>query len=219
MLDKSKRIDINTWKRRDYFYYFTKIMPTNFSMTVDIDVTNTYEYVKNNNYKFFPTYLYLGTQAVIEEENFKLGFNNDELVRYELLHPSYSIFHKDDHSISNMWTIYDNSFIEFYKNYENDMLNYADKKGAIVKKEEPPKNTLMIGTIPWVSFNSYTPTILKESKQLTPIIQSGKFKKSDGKVLMPVSITINHAVGDGYHVSRLFNNLQEKFNKPVLYLK
>jgi chloramphenicol O-acetyltransferase type A len=32
---------------------------------------------------------------------------------------------------------------------------------------------------------------------------------------MPLSITANHAVADGYHVSDLLNQLQQAFNQPI----
>jgi chloramphenicol O-acetyltransferase type A len=36
----------------------------------------------------------------------------------------------------------------------------------------------------------------------------GKYYPQDGKVLLPVAIQIHHAVCDGFHVARLFNELQ-----------
>lgn len=53
-MDNFKVLDLNTWNRRDYFYYFTKMMPTAYSITIDIDVTNTYQYLKTRHLKFFP---------------------------------------------------------------------------------------------------------------------------------------------------------------------
>ena len=31
-------IDFNNWKRREVFYYFSRMAPTGYSLTVDIDV-------------------------------------------------------------------------------------------------------------------------------------------------------------------------------------
>ena len=40
----------------------------------------------------------------------------------------------------------------------------------------------------------------------------GKYKQHGGKMLMPVNITIAHAVADGYHVGLFFQYLQEEIN-------
>ncbi len=43
---KFYKIDLNEWKRSQYFYYFTKILPTGYSISVNIDITNTYNMIK-----------------------------------------------------------------------------------------------------------------------------------------------------------------------------
>ncbi len=39
-------IDMTAWERQPYFYYFTKMLPTGYSMTVEMDITETYESIK-----------------------------------------------------------------------------------------------------------------------------------------------------------------------------
>ena len=34
-------IDPNVWSRAPYFCYFTKMIPTGYSLTVEVDITNT----------------------------------------------------------------------------------------------------------------------------------------------------------------------------------
>ena len=36
------KINFNEWQRSQYFYYFTKILPTGYNISVNIDITNTY---------------------------------------------------------------------------------------------------------------------------------------------------------------------------------
>ena len=36
-------IDLNTWPRREMFYYFSKMAPTGYSLTVSMDVTKLRE--------------------------------------------------------------------------------------------------------------------------------------------------------------------------------
>ena len=39
-------IDFNTWPRRELFYYFSKMAPTGYSLTVNMDVTKLRRTVK-----------------------------------------------------------------------------------------------------------------------------------------------------------------------------
>lgn len=46
-------IDIKTWPRSQYFYYFTKMLPTGFNLNAEIDVTAAYYALKNKTENFF----------------------------------------------------------------------------------------------------------------------------------------------------------------------
>ena len=114
---KFYKIDLNEWKRSQYFYYFTKMSPLGYSISVNIDITNTFNIMKKAGKKFFPAYLYIASRLICEQQEFRIANLNNELGYYEVLHPSYSTFHNDDKSISNMWTEYDSNFEK--NNYKN----------------------------------------------------------------------------------------------------
>ncbi|MFQ7120944.1 MAG: CatA-like O-acetyltransferase, partial [Intestinibacter sp.] len=168
------KINLNEWNRAQYFYYFTKILPTGYSLTSNIDITQAYNAIKNKGKKFFPAYLYICSKIISEEKEFRIGYLNDELGYYEVLHPSYSAFHNDDKSISNMWTEYDADFEVFYNNYIEDQ-KYASNHEIMAKPQMPPANNCMIGMIPWIEFTNYTPIPYAPMNSFFPIIQAGKF--------------------------------------------
>ena len=57
-------IDITTWPRGQMFYYFSKMAPTGYSLTVEVDVTELMQKLRMRNRKFFPTYLWLVTTCL-----------------------------------------------------------------------------------------------------------------------------------------------------------
>ena len=52
-----------------------------------------------------------------------------------------------------------------------------------------------------------------------PIIQAGKFFEKDGRKIMPLSITVHHAIADGYHVGLFLEKFQEYMNLPEKWMK
>ena len=117
------KINLNEWNRSQYFYYFTKMLPTGYSISVNIDITNTYNMIKRLGKKFFPAYLYVNSRVISEHEEFRIANLDNELGYYEVLHPSYSAFHNDDKTISSMWTEYSSDFEKFYNNYRKIKIN------------------------------------------------------------------------------------------------
>ena len=63
------KINLNEWNRAQYFYYFTKMLPTGYSLTSNIDITQAYNALKNKGKKFFPAYLYICSKIISEPQN------------------------------------------------------------------------------------------------------------------------------------------------------
>ena len=66
------------------------------------------------------------------------------------------------------------------------------------------------------NFSRYPGTLtircVQKRPSFFPIVLMGKYKQHGKKILMPVNITIAHAVADGYHVGLFFQYLQEEIN-------
>ena len=55
--------------------------------------------------------------------------------------------------------------------------------------------------------------IFDSGTYLAPVITWGKYEKDNsGRILMPLSLNIHHAVADGFHLSRFFIEVQELIN-------
>ncbi|OGO79345.1 MAG: chloramphenicol acetyltransferase CAT [Clostridiales bacterium GWB2_37_7] len=212
-------IDVDNWERKQYFYYFTKMLPTGYSVSIEIDITNTYHMVKKHDRKFFAVYLYIVSKLISEQQEFRISNKSGEIGYYEVLHPTYASFHQDDKSMSNMWTEYSPDFEVFYENYMKDQNQYANNHGILAKPDIPPQNSCMIGMLPWIQFTSYTPIPYAPLNNYFPIIQAGRFIDREEKKYMPISITAHHAVADGYHVGLFLEKLQTAMLNPEEWMK
>jgi len=211
-------IDFDKWERKQYFYYFTKILPVGYSISIEVDITNTYDRVKKQNKKFFPAYLYVTSKLISEQQEFRIANVNGQMGYYEVLHPSYTSFHQDDKTMSNMWTEYNPDFEIFYRSYLEDQNKYANNHEILAKPDMPPQNNCMIGMLPWIQFTSYTPIPYAHLASYFPVIQAGKFSDRGGKKMMPLSITVHHAVADGYHVGLFLEKFQNAMSHPEKWM-
>ncbi len=212
-------IDFDNWDRKHYFNHFTKMLPTGYSINVTVDITNTYNIMKKQNKKFFPAYLYLTSRQIVNQQEFRIANLNGQLGYYEVLHPSYACFHEDDKTMSSMWTEYHPEFAVFYNNYMKDQKNYGNIHGILAKPSVPPQNSCMISVLPWVQFSSYVPIPFGYGNgYFFPVMEAGKFFVKDNKRYMPFSITVHHAVADGYHVGLFLEKFQEDLNYPEKWM-
>ncbi|MCE5285892.1 MAG: hypothetical protein LLG02_08615 [Pelosinus sp.] len=210
-------IDMVTWPRAQTYNYFTKMVTTTtYSITVTMDVTILRNILKNKGFKFFPTYLYLITRAIGNQQEFRMALQAGVLGYWDYLNPYYPVFHDDDKTITFLSTEYDEDFKIFYQRYIKDLQQYENSHGIMSAKASA--NNYIIACIPWFTFNSLSMHLQNAENYYAPIFESGRFTEKDGVTTMPLSITVNHATVDGYHIKVFLEELQRTMNQPEEWL-
>ncbi|MGN0711474.1 MAG: CatA-like O-acetyltransferase [Anaerovoracaceae bacterium] len=209
-------IDLKKWPRAQMYYYFSKMAPTGYSITAELDVTYLYDAVKKAGVKFFPAYLWLVTRRLNEQIEFKCAVKEGVLGYYDTLTPLYAAMHDDDHTISFMWTEFSDDFNEFYKKYLENQHMYGDNHGVLAQPmTPPPENAYTVSAVPWIHFKHFAVHSYDNKEYYFPSVEAGKFETRGDKKIMPISITCHHAVADGYHVSKFLEELQEDMNNFI----
>jgi chloramphenicol O-acetyltransferase type A len=211
-------IDMENWPGAQTFYYYTQMAPTTYSVNVTMDVTILRKTLKSKGYKFFPAYLYLVTKAVSRQKEFCISMRDDILGYWDSLTPAYPQHHEDDKTTSLLWTEYDECFDHFYKSYLEDTKQYGDSHGILSSKGLPLPNAYIISCIPWFTFNSFSLHNHGIKDYFFPSFEAGGFSETDGKVVMPLSVTVHHATIEGYHLKVFFEELQRMMNDPNEWL-
>lgn len=212
-------LDLETWPRREIFYYFSKMAPTGYSLTVQLDITRLRRTLKSAGVKFYPAYLWLVTRTLHQQTEFKLAEKEGQLGYYHTLTPLYAIFHDDDHTFSLQWTVYQERFLDFYQAYLEDQRLYGKNHGILARPGQlPPENAYTVSCVPWISFQHFAVHSYQNQPYYFPSIEAGKFYEQNRKILLPLSITCHHAATDGYHVHRFLETLQQEADTFEQYL-
>lgn len=211
-------ISMETWPRAQAFYYYTEMAPTSYTIDVRLDVTVLREELKRQKLKFFPAYLWLVTKAIEGIDELRVGMKDGVLGIWKELTPAYPQFHQDDKTTSLLWTEYNNDFTVFYENYMKDTKEHGNSHGILSSKGLPLPNSFIISCIPWVTFQSFSLHNHGIKDYYFPSFEAGKFIVKEGKVLMPLSVTVHHATTDGYHLKQFFETLQEGMDNPQNWL-
>lgn len=209
---KFNLIDVSKWSRRECFEHQLNGVPCTFSITLNLDLSVLLKELKKRDLKLYPTMIYLISSIVNKHDEFRTSIDPEGNVGvFDLLHPSYTIFQKDDETFTNVWTEYTSSFSNFYKQYLEDVEKYGEIK-SFIAKPHVPINTFYISGIPWISFTGFNLNLPTATRYLLPIFTTGKYFEENGKTWLPISIQVHHAICDGFHVARFLNELQEGMN-------
>lgn len=204
-----RQVDLSTWPRHEHYRYYTESLKVAFNVTADIQVDKLLAYCHSHDRRFYPAWIALTTLAVNSMDNLRMFRGTDgTLCIWEQVVPNYTIFHTDDNTFSDCWSVYSDNFDTLYQTVAADMNRYKNCKG-IKARADQPANFFCISCAPWLHFTSCVTYVTDGQPQFFPIITAGKYVKKDGKTLLPVSLTIAHAVCDGYHAGLLFQRMQE----------
>lgn len=201
------KFNIDTWARKEHFHVFKNYAQNAFSMTVEIDITEFLAFVKMNNYKFYPAMIHQVATIFNRYPEFRMAMKEDDLIVYDQVNPSYTIAHPEQESFSSIWSEYKNDMAEFLLEYEQDTEKYGDNL-SYFPKEHTPDNIFYISALPWVSFMSFSMQFASLQNLFTPIVTLGKYFKRDDRTYLPVAIQLHHAIADGFHAGRFFEDLQ-----------
>lgn len=204
-----KYLDIENWNRKQHFEHFCKLKDPYFGVVVDVDVTKTYQYAKQTKTSFFTLYLHACMNAINAVENLRYRIQEGKVVIHDAIHASATISRED--------TTFGFSFIHYNENFEEFHRNFESEKERIQHSKDlfPPINTddcIYCSALPWISFSSHKEPV-SGFLESVPKLAFGKTFERDGKLRMPVSINVNHALVDGYHVGEFFNKYQEELDK------
>ena len=205
---KYETVNLDTWKRGNLFRFYIDNLRNVMSMTVDIDVSSLIAFARTHELKFYPAMMWVVSKAVNQRAEFRYGWdNNGNPIHWNYISPYYADFHKDDEQFVKLVTEYSDNLFEFHSRFVKDRERYKELRTFDLK--DIPANTFDVSCLPWVKYKSFDIHVFDEGKYLAPVVTWGKYETENGKIVLPLSMNIHHAVADGWHLSRFFADVQE----------
>ena len=204
-------IDKETYYRKGVFRHFTEDCKCSTSMTARVDVTELVKYSKESSTKFYVNFLYILSKVLNSRDDYRMGYiwQTEELICYDVIHPTQYIFHEDTETCTPVYTSYDPNYEIFYRNAACDIEKAKQTREYGLDMEKHP-NWFDASYISWLSYDSLNIELPDGFLYFLPIINWGKYREENGRLLMPVSVRMNHAVADGYLVANVYRLLEKE---------
>lgn len=204
-------IDRESYYRKGVFRHFSEDCKCSTSMTARIDVTDFVEYSQKTKTKFYINFLYILTKVMNSREDYRMGYlwQTEELVCYDVINPTQYIFHDDTETFTLVYTEYCADYEVFYSNALQDVEQAKKTRDYGLDLEHHP-NWFDASCIPWLSYDSLHVELPDGYLFFAPIVNWGKYRRENGRLLMPVTVRLNHAIADGYLVANVFRLLQQE---------
>ena len=212
-MDSYRIIDMDSYYRKGVFRHFSEDCKCSTSMTARVDVTELVKYSKDIGTKFYINFLYILTKVLNSRDDYRMGYlwQTGELICYERIHPTQYVFHEDTETCTPVYTTYCNDYALFYQNALKDVERAKETREYALDAKNHP-NWFDASFIPWLSYDSLNIELPDGHLYFAPIVNWGKYRPENGRLMMPVSVRLNHAVADGYLVAKVFRLLEEEIS-------
>ena len=203
-------IETSEWARYPHFRHFYDEISCAISLCDEIDVTALYDSCKISGRSFYISVLYAVSRVVNSHDEFRMTAVDSPKSEfpmpavYDRVDVTHNIFREESESYSSVFTVYKSDFSEFYSNCGDDIERVKRLNISAVPCGD---NAFEASCVPWRHFSSVG--VSCDSYPLLPIVSWGRFRENAQKKLMPLSIQINHASADGFHLARFLNETEE----------
>ena len=174
-------------------------------MSANIDITVLHKNCKAKKESIFISILYFILSVSNQIENFRMHYKNGDLVLFEKINGGTTLFYEDG------------SFGFAYYDFDSDKTVFSSKTANIIEKARLEKSfeprpelidLIHFSAIPWISFTSFKHAQDKHINSSIPRITTGKIFEQGDQILLPLSVEVNHAIMDGFHVGQFYEMFQ-----------
>ena len=204
-----KIVDMETYYRRGVFRHFSQDCKCSVSITSRIDVTALRAFSKRTDTRFYINFLYVLSKALNAREDYRLAWDwqNERLLCWDKINPTQYIFHEDTETFSLAYTEYDPDYAVFYKRALLDMQTAQNNREYGLDSANHP-NWFDASCVPWLSYDALHLELPDGYLYFSPIVNWGAYREENGRLMMPVTVRMNHAAADGYQIARVFKLIE-----------
>lgn len=216
-----KKINLETYYRKGSFTNFSEGPKCSLSMTSKIDVTDLFNWSKKCGTKFYINFLYVLSKVLNSRDDYKMEYRwlTKELICWEKVNPCHYIFFEEKEICTPVYSEYFSDYKKFYDGITKDIQEAKERRTYKLENATHP-NWFDASYISWENYDSLNIELPDGYLYFMPIINWGRFKKEfvvDPKteeprirLMMPLTVRMNHAIADGYQVAKVFKLVRKE---------
>ena len=171
---------------------------------------------KRTGTKFYLNFLYLLSRVLNSREDYRMDYfyRTGEMVCYDVIHPTHYAFHPDTETCTPVYSTYYIDYATFYAHAAED-LAWAKENPVYIREATKEQNRFDASFIPWLSYDALHMELPDGYLYFAPIVNWGAYREESGRLMMPVTVRMNHAVADGYLVALVFRLLAQEIETYI----
>ncbi len=203
-----KRIDLDTYPRRNHFNHFCAMAYPYAGVTVDVDVTSLLALCREKGDSFYLMVLHAVALAADDVPEFRRRIDHGGIMEYDEC-PTSHIELKPDGTYAYCTLRHHMPLADYLAQAES--ARTAAREGGSIEEEDDVQSMYFISTLPWLHYTQLVQPVAC-GEESNPRITWGKYQADhNGRMMMPLSVLVHHALADGIHIAKFY----EAFNQQM----
>lgn len=198
-------LNLADWPRRSTYAFFKDYDDPFFNITAPVDVTRLRTHCREEGHSFFLSSLFFAVKAANDLEAFRLRLLGDQVICYDRVQAGSTVL-MPDHTFRFCYFDFVPERLDFIREGMQRIARLREHQALDPRDDD--QDMIHFSVIPWVSFTSFKHARRKIPGDCIPKIVFGKYYEQGGRLLMPVSVEVHHALMDGYHTGQYFEQFQ-----------
>lgn len=199
-----RMLDMAAYARLDEYNYFRTLAYPYVGVTVQVDITPLRVRVHAERLPFFLSLLYVTARAANSIPELRQRLHEDGIAEYDLCPTSHTVSLGDGRYCYCMLRA-DRPF-EAFLPAAMQAQEDAKRAASMTESAADAESLFFVSTMPGIAFTSLVqPTPFPADSN--PRFMFGKFAEADGRVLLPFSVQVNHALVGGQQLTAFFEAL------------
>lgn len=204
-------IEMNHNPRKAHFDYFRAMENPYAGVTVPVDITQLFRQMKSNGLPFFLTVLYLAANAANAVPELRRRIRGAGVIEYENCPTSHTVA-LDDGTYCYCCLDCAGPFDVF--------LDYAKAEQARVRcapsldDGADSESLFFVSSLPWLHYTAIVQPTPRPADS-NPRITFGRYEIQGERVLLPITLLVNHALADGKHMADFYGNFERMSGQLV----
>lgn len=209
-------LDTETWARREAFEYFRSFDKPYFSVCVRLDAAPLKAAVAARGQSFSLASLFLSLRLANLHEPFRYRLEGSRVRVHDEVHGSSTVLRADE-SFGFCYFDHTPHWPSFHAQARAAM-EAARMRSAPFEPREEQNALLHFTTLPWLHFTSFSHARNWGREDSVPKLAFGRLQADGGRLWLPVSVEVHHALMDGLHLGRYVQALEAAMAEPAPWL-
>ncbi len=197
-------VDPESWPRREIFAFFSGISDPFYAVSFRLDVTALRRYTKERGLSFYHCMIWLCTRALGRVEAFSYALREGQLVRLESRRPSFTHLRPGSENFQIVTLPCEGSLEDFCAAAREK----AEKQDFFIDFAGEGIDMIFLSCLPWLDLTALTNERDLDPDDAVPRIAWGKYVEENGRLMLGLSVEVNHRFIDGLHIGQFARELE-----------